>query len=138
MKINELIVENTQLDELTAGQVGTAVGKGVGAVAKGVGAVAGGVAGAGKAFMKGFRGGKAVVGGDDATKPSTASAAKPGTAAKPAANGQAPAAGQTPTTGAATAAQSVDMKAIQGAIAKLPQNQRASLRAIVAKKAGVK
>jgi hypothetical protein len=30
------------------------------------------------------------------------------------------------------------MKAIQDAIAKLPQNQRMSLRAIVAKKAGVK
>ena len=53
MKINELIVENTQLDELTAGQVGTAVGKGVGAVAKGAGAVVGGIAGAGKAFAGG-------------------------------------------------------------------------------------
>ena len=66
MKINDVIIENEQLDELTAGQVGTAVGKGAGAVAKGVGAVAGGVAGAGKAFMKGFRGGKATVAGDNA------------------------------------------------------------------------
>ena len=139
MKINDLIVENKQLDELTAGQVGTAVGKGVGAVAKGVGAVAGGVAGAGKAFMKGFRGGKDTVGGTDTpAAKGAASTVKPGTAAKPAAGNQAPATGQTPATGATTAAQSVDMKAIQGAIAKLPQNQRVALRTQIAKKAGVK
>ena len=151
MKINDIIVENEQLDELTAGEVGTAVGKGVGAVAKGVGAVAGGIAGAGKAFMKGFRGGKAVVGGTDTPATPGTKAAPAGTKAapagapgakaapgqKPAAPGQKPAApGAQPT--AQAAPQAVDMKAIQDAIAKLPQNQRMSLRAIVAKKAGVK
>ena len=134
MKINDIIVENEQLDELTAGEVGTAVGKGVGAVAKGVGAVAGGIAGAGKAFMKGFRGGKAVVGGTDTPGAKAAPAGAPGAKAAP---GQTPAApGAQPT--AQAAPQAVDMKAIQDAIAKLPQNQRMSLRAIVAKKAGVK
>ena len=144
MKINDIIVENEQLDELTAGEVGTAVGKGVGAVAKGVGAVAGGIAGAGKAFMKGFRGGKAVVGGTDTPATPGTKAAPAGTKAAPAgapgakaAPGQTPAApGAQPT--AQAAPQAVDMKAIQDAIAKLPQNQRMSLRAIVAKKAGVK
>ena len=141
MKINDIIVENEQLDELTAGEVGTAVGKGVGAVVKGVGAVAGGIAGAGKAFMKGFRGGKAVVGGTDTpgTKaaPAGTKAAPAGAPGAKAAPGQTPAApGAQPT--AQAAPQAVDMKAIQDAIAKLPQNQRMSLRAIVAKKAGVK
>jgi len=130
MKINDVIVENKQqLDELTAGEVGTAVGKGVGAVAKGAGAVVGGIAGAGKAFMKGFRGGKDTVGGTDTAKGATGAQPKaaPGTtSAAQAAPGPAP------------AAQAVDMKAVQDAIAKLPQNQRMSLRAIVAKKAGVK
>ena len=72
MKINDVIVETEQLDELTAAQAAAAVGKGAGAVAKGVGAVAGGVAGAGKAFMKGFRGGKATVAGDDSSSNSNA------------------------------------------------------------------
>jgi len=137
MKINDIIVENEQLDELTAGEVGTAVGKGVGAVAKGVGAVAGGIAGAGKAFMKGFRGGKAVVGGTDTPATPGTKAAPAGAPGAKAAPGQKPAApGAQPT--AQAAPQAVDMKAIQDAIAKLPQNQRMSLRAIVAKKAGVK
>ena len=137
MKINDIIVENEQLDELTAGEVGTAVGKGVGAVAKGVGAVAGGIAGAGKAFMKGFRGGKAVVGGTDTPAASGAKAAPAGAPGAKAAPGQKPAAPGTQPA-AQAAPQAVDMKAIQDAIAKLPQNQRMSLRAIVAKKAGVK
>ena len=137
MKINDIIVENEQLDELTAGEVGTAVGKGVGAVAKGVGAVAGGIAGAGKAFMKGFRGGKAVVGGTDTPAAPGAKATPAGSPGAKAAPGQKPAAPGTQPT-AQAAPQAVDMKAIQDAIAKLPQNQRMSLRAIVAKKAGVK
>jgi hypothetical protein len=69
MKINEILVESTQLDEGPFGdmakKVGTGVGKAVGGVAKGVGAVAGGVAGIGQAVKKGFQAGKAVVGGDD-------------------------------------------------------------------------
>ena len=156
MKINDVILENKQLDELTAGQVGTAVGKGVGAVAKGAGAVVGGIAGAGKAFMKGFKGGKAVVGGDSIASKLQAKTGMKGAAGSSSgqggvggqggagAPGQAGQAGQPGAPGQAakpagqTSPQSVNMKAIQDAIAKLPQNQRMSLRAIVAKKAGVK
>lgn len=66
MKINDVIVENEQIDELTAGQVGSAVGKGAGAVAKGLGAVAGGVKGAWQAAKKGFEKGRSTVAGDNA------------------------------------------------------------------------
>jgi hypothetical protein len=69
MKINEILVESTQLDEGpfsdVAKKVGTGVGKAVGGVAKGVGAVAGGIAGIGKAVKKGYQAGKATVAGDD-------------------------------------------------------------------------
>jgi hypothetical protein len=69
MKINEILVESTQLNEGpfsdVAKNVGTNVGKAVGGVAKGVGAVAGGVAGIGQAVKKGYQSGKAIVGGDD-------------------------------------------------------------------------
>lgn len=73
MRINDLIAETEQLDELTAADVGRGVGK----VAKGVGAVAGGVAGAWDAAKKGFQGGRATVagGGDpapEAPAPTTA------------------------------------------------------------------
>ena len=64
MKINEILIESQQLDEGPLGSIGTAIGKGVGAAAKGVGAVAGGVAGLGRAFKKGYAGGKATVAGD--------------------------------------------------------------------------
>jgi hypothetical protein len=124
MKINDIILENQQLDELTAGQVGSAIGKGVGAVARGAGAVAGGVAGAGKAFMKGFRGGKATVAGDTPTTKTKPGAAQPKQTQAPGAQPK-----QT---------QPVNMKTIQSAISQLPQNQIASLRAIAAKRAGVR
>ena len=64
MKINELLVESRQSEQLDEGPFGTAVGKLAGGVAKGVGAVAGGVAGMGKAFKKGYQSGKATVAGD--------------------------------------------------------------------------
>ena len=133
MKIHEML-EDQQLDELTAGQVGTAVGKGVGAVAKGVGAVAGGIAGAGKAFMTGFRGGKEVVGG-------AGSAAKPAAGAAPA-SGAKVASGQPAAKPAAGAAPggvaSTNLKTIQDAIAQFSPKQRAAIRTMAAKKAGVK
>ena len=124
------MLEDQQLDELTAGQVGTAVGKGVGAVAKGVGSVAGGIAGAGKAFMTGFRSGKEVVGGTG-----SAAGAAPASGAK-AASGQPaskPAAGAAPSGVAST-----NLKTIQDAIAQFSPKQRAAIRTMVAKKAGVK
>jgi hypothetical protein len=68
-------------------------------LAKGVGAVAGGVAGLGSAVKKGFRAGKATVGGagdDPAAAPAAGGAAPGGTTAAPAAGGAAPAAGGAP------------------------------------------
>ena len=59
MRVNDLIVESQQLDELTA----AGVGRGIGKVARGVGAVAGGVAGVGTALKKGYQTGKATVAG---------------------------------------------------------------------------
>ncbi len=62
MRVNELIVESQQLD---AGPIGQAIGKGVGALAKGAGAVAGGIAGIPGAVKKGFQAGKSTVQGDE-------------------------------------------------------------------------
>ncbi len=64
MKINEILTESQQLDEGPLDTVGKYIGKGVGGAAKAVGAVAGGVAGLGRAFKKGYAGGKATVAGD--------------------------------------------------------------------------
>ena len=65
MRIHEILIESQQLDEgPMLDKAGTLVGKAVGGAAKGVGAVAGGIAGIGRAFKKGYAGGKAVVGGD--------------------------------------------------------------------------
>jgi hypothetical protein len=64
MRINDLLTESQQqLDEGPLGNVGRAIGKGVGGLAKGVGAVAGGVAGVGTALKKGYQTGKAAVAG---------------------------------------------------------------------------
>jgi len=93
MKISEILLENTQLDEGPIGSLGTAVGKGVGGVAHGLGAVAGGVRGAWDAMKKGFQTGKSTVGGVGGDP----------NAAAPA--GQAAAPGAAPAQGAAPAAQ---------------------------------
>jgi hypothetical protein len=110
MKINELVKKSNleQIEEGPLGSLGTAVGKGVGGLAKGVGAVAGGVAGIGKAFKKGFAGGKATVAGDPDPNAAAAPAGAAPTqqAAAPAAGGAAQQAAQqaAPAGGAAPAA----------------------------------
>ena len=68
MKIQEIIIEQHQLDELDVGQ---GISKAVGGVARGVGAVAGGIAGIPSAVKKGYRAGKAAVGGTDPEQPAT-------------------------------------------------------------------
>jgi hypothetical protein len=163
MRVLEIITESKnsdQLDELDMAKVGRGVGKVARGVATGVGAVAGGVVGAGKAFMKGFRGGKAFVGGDPedkAAKKSTqpaagktaATTAGTGSATKAApaqsSTGTAPAtptttaqpAATTTTPGAApAAANKVSMKAIKGALKTLPKNQRTAIRKLAAARAG--
>ena len=88
MRIQEILIESHQLDEgPILNKIGTAVGKGVGTLAKGVGAVAGGVAGLGSAVKKGFRAGKATVGGGGDADPAAGGAAPGGTTAAPAAGG---------------------------------------------------
>ncbi len=89
MKINEILVESQQLDEGPLDAVGRAAGKVAGGAAKAVGAVAGGVAGLGKAFMKGYKGGKDTVSGDD--EAGDAAPAAGGDSGAPAAAGGAPA-----------------------------------------------
>lgn len=66
MRINELLVEQ-QLDELGLGQVGRAIGKGVGGLAKGIGATVGGAVGAWDAAKQGYQAGRATVGGTGVT-----------------------------------------------------------------------
>jgi hypothetical protein len=94
MKINEILVESTQLDEGpfsdVAKKVGTGVGKAVGGVAKGVGAVAGGIAGIGKAVKKGYQAGKATVAGDDEADDTAGQSQPAGTRAPQASTGTAP------------------------------------------------
>jgi len=70
MKIQEL-VEQQQLNELDVTQ---GIGNAVGGVARGIGAVAGGIAGIPSAVKKGYRAGKAAVGGDDTTQSATGTA----------------------------------------------------------------
>ncbi len=84
MRLNDIIVESQQLDELTASDIGRGVGK----VAKGIGAVAGGVAGIPGAVKKGFQAGKQTVSGagDDQAAPADAATAEPA-AQKPAGGG---------------------------------------------------
>ena len=59
MRINELVAEQTDVDE----GIGSAIGKGVGAVARGLGAVAGGTVGAWDAAKSGFQTGRHYVSG---------------------------------------------------------------------------
>lgn len=84
MRIDELLVESQQLDELSwqdvksgAGKVASGIGKAVGATARGVGAVAGGVAGIPSAVKQGFQKGKAAVAGAPQQEPEQQAAQQP-------------------------------------------------------------
>ena len=116
MRIEELIIENQQLDELTAAQVGQGIGRAATATGTALGATAGGAVQAGKNFWQGvkqgWQSGKSSVGG-----------------------GAAPAAGTAPTTGAAP---KVTVTQINQAIPTLRtrdlQSVKKNVDAIVAKK----
>jgi hypothetical protein len=158
MRVLEIITEskNTeQLDELDLKKVGRGVGKVARGAATATGAVAGGLVGAGKAFMKGFRGAKAFVGGNETPqKTSSNKQNTPSAGTASAASGATTAQSTTlsTTTSGNTAAQpvaaptasaakagttgKVNMKVIKSSIQSLPKNQRASLRKIIAAKAG--
>jgi len=114
MRIDDLLTESQQqLDEGPLGNVGRAIGKGVGGLAKGVGAVAGGVAGVGTALKKGYQTGKAAVAG---TPDPNAEPEEPATTAADA-NAQGPT-GTAPAqtqTGAAGTALAKSAQAVAGA-----------------------
>ena len=109
MKIKELQEGKGYLEEGPAWdavkKVGGAVGRGLGGAAQAVGAVPGAAVGAGKAFMKGYRGARGTVadGPDGAPAPTaSAPAATPApTASAPAPTASAPAATPAPTAPAA-------------------------------------
>lgn len=63
MRINEVITENVQLDELSLGGIGKGLAKGASAAAKSVGAIAGGAVGAIDAAKQGYNAGKSSVSG---------------------------------------------------------------------------
>lgn len=63
MKINQIIVESDQLDELSPGDFARGIGTAVGKTAQGVGAVVGGAKGAWDAAKSGYQSGKSFVGG---------------------------------------------------------------------------
>jgi hypothetical protein len=63
MRLSELSNNDAQLDELSLGGIGSAIGNVAGGIAKGVGAVAGGIAGIGSAVKQGYQSGKNTVSG---------------------------------------------------------------------------
>jgi hypothetical protein len=107
MRVNDLIVESQQLDELT----GAGLAKGVNKVTTGLGAVAGGVRGAVDAAKKGFQAGRAAVAGGGAA-PEEDPATTAADANKQGPAGTAPAQTQT---GAAGTALAKSAQAVAGA-----------------------
>lgn len=107
MRINELILEKQELDEISLSQVGSAIGKGATAIGKGIGGAAGGAVQAGKNFWQGMKAGYAgaqqsVAGQPEPAAPAAAPqtqpaaqtggqpAAQPGAQPQPAPQGAAP------------------------------------------------
>lgn len=82
MKINQIIVEAEQLDELGLADVGRGIGSVAGKTAQGLGAVAGGVKGAWDAAKSGYQSGKSFVGGQrvGGSQPPRVSAGAPASA----------------------------------------------------------
>ena len=117
MRINELILENDQLDEISLKGVGQAIGKGADIAGQAVGGAASGVVNTVKRFgqglKKGWQGTANAMAGDDAAG-ATNTGGAPGTAPSAPASGGAPTSGATaapatvgaepaPATGGATA-----------------------------------
>jgi hypothetical protein len=106
MKISELQEGRGYLEEGPAWdavkKAGTAVGQGLGAAAQAVGSVPGAAVGAGKAFMKGYRGARDTVAGGPTNTPAAPAAAGTPAPTAPAPTAPAPTA-PAPTAPAATA-----------------------------------
>lgn len=77
MRINEVILEEQQLDELSLSGVGRAIGRGAGTTAQAAGAIAGGAAGAWDRMKQGYRAGKAYVSDPQGGSTSPASGTAP-------------------------------------------------------------
>ena len=87
MKINQLLVESEQIDELSALDVGRGIGSAVGKTAQAVGGVVGGLRGAAGAFKQGYQSGKGFVSGQKVGRTNP----QPGSVApRPTASGGAP------------------------------------------------
>lgn len=75
MRINELLIENNQIDEISLGGIGRGIGNVARGAATAVGGLAGGAVGAGQAMARGYKAGKAYVGGQpNQTAPATGTA----------------------------------------------------------------
>lgn len=133
MRINELITENTQVDEITLGGVGRGLAKGVGATAKGLGGIAGGAAGAWSAAKQGYRAAKSAVSGEPqqttAQQPQATVQTPATPAAKPTAPAQQPQAPQ-PVASAPkpAAAPTGNLDAIKKTYASLDPSEREQLK----------
>ncbi len=81
MRINELLVENQQIDEISLAGVGKGIGKAANMAGKAIGGAVGGTVAAAKQFgsgiKQGYQGSKAAVGGGS-TAPETDSTTTPG------------------------------------------------------------
>lgn len=103
MRINELIVESQQIDEISLAGIGKGIGKAANVAGKAVGGAVGGTVAAAKQFgqgvKQGYQGSKATVGG--ATAPTQAATGAPTTGSTTTAPTQA--ATSAPTTSAAPA-----------------------------------
>jgi hypothetical protein len=93
MKITELLIENSQIDELDLNRVGQALGTGAKKVANVAGAVTGGLRGLGTSFKQGYDAGKAYTSGTSTANPAgtSTSAASTQTVSAPAGTSSAPA-----------------------------------------------
>jgi hypothetical protein len=81
MRINELLIENNQIDEISLGGIGRGIGNVARGAATAVGGLAGGAVGAGQAMARGYKAGKAYVGGTpNQTQPASTGTATPGPA----------------------------------------------------------
>ena len=129
MRINDILLES-EIQDLEEGpkwdaikKAGTAVGRAAGGAVQAVGAIPGAIAGAGNAFMKGYRGARdTVAGGPDAAPAAT-------TAAAPAANTTAPAnttAAPADTTAAPTSAKDINAAGPTGTAAAKTQTGAAA------------
>jgi hypothetical protein len=121
MKITELLIENSQIDELDLNRIGQALGTGAKKVANVAGAVTGGLRGLGTSFKQGYDAGKAYTSGTSTANPAGAStsAASTQTVSAPAGTSSTPGA-PTPPRSSAPAANNPPPTQPQASTAPVP------------------